>query len=237
MIGCDHCGELAGPHDHNPGCPAAPGRTFATRLLERIKAEADLKGWTGAPVPGSAAATLEWRMKRLGVPQEAIVNLRAPWKTRAREAAEAFASAPHAQDRFLLLAGDKGLGKSVAAAWLLRQQLQDGQPGCFWVPATAFTSMSAYEGEPERLERVAFLVLDDLGREPKGFARDLLSGVLMRRYEQLRRTVLTTNAPADEVQALYGPALWDRIRTGMVVSLDGPSMRRAEGARAGGGER
>lgn len=234
MIGCDHCGDLMGPHDHYPDCPNNPGKRVVSEMLLRLR---DLgEAWDrrvareGAPAHGSEAAKLEWRMKRLGVPQEAIKNLRAPWKTRAREAAEEFASAPHKQDRFLLLAGDRGLGKTVAAAWLVRQQLQDGQPGCFWVPATAFTSMSAYEGEPERLERVTFLVVDDLGRESeKGLARNMLSGVLMRRYEQLRRTVLTTNASVADVQALYGAALWDRIRTGMVVPLEGPSMRTRGG--------
>jgi DNA replication protein DnaC len=194
-------------------------------LLDRIKAEATAKGWTAEPARGSTAATLEWRMRRLGVPLEAIENLRSPWNTRAREAAAEFCTAPHAQDRFLLLAGNRGVGKTVAAAWLLRQQLLDGHPGCLWVPATDFTSMSAYDGKVERLERVALLVVDDIGRESKGFARDLLSGVLLRRYEEMRRTVLTTNAAPSEMQTLYGQATWDRIRTGMVVPLDGPSFR------------
>ena len=108
--------------------------------------------------------------------------------------------------------------------------------GGVFVKAGEVTRLGAFRVEEiQRLERAKLLVLDDLGREPLdagGWAETAMHALLDRRYEDKRRTIVTTNLTASQFRDRYGRdggRLVDRLReAGAWVNLVGESMRKAQ---------
>lgn len=158
---------------------------------------------------------------------------------RTREAAEAATDTPAllaarqwlgSGHTWLLLAGDVGTGKSVAAAWALLEATRSGQTVAFRRAAEVARLSGFDEGAEElaRLKRVGLLVLDDLGTEcATGWGQSILHELLDTRHEDKRRTVLTSNLKRTDARARLGDRLSDRIQQdGRVVWLEGKSQRR-----------
>jgi DNA replication protein DnaC len=134
------------------------------------------------------------------------------------------------EERILVLGGDRGVGKTTAAAWLACQV-----HGARFLDATRLMRVDTYSDESMNpLERCPLLVLDDLGTEyadVKGKLSSLVDGLVNTRYAGLRRTVVTTNLNASQFKLRYGERIADRIReAGRFVELGGESLR---GRKAG----
>lgn len=190
---------------------------------------------------------LESQLQKAGVPLAVVSGLRVPLKaTQALAAARAFLGAPRHLACFLVLLGSPGRGKSLAAAWVMREVLRrDGWNKAAtgghalpveFVEASRLTRVSSYDkldGQwMDDLATVPVLVLDDAGDEATTAGQDALSGLLLQRSAKFRRTVLTSNLRKEAFERRYGMALADRIRSsGVVVELAGKSMRPDSEAR------
>lgn len=124
----------------------------------------------------------------------------------------------------LVIAGDIGVGKSVAAAYGMRQRR-----GRF-VSSSALTEMARFGDENDARRKAAFatplLVLDDVGVE-KEWVAPLVESLLVERHNQQRRTVLTTNLDVKAFAKHYKGRVADRISSaGMFIPLLGPSLRK-----------
>ena len=128
---------------------------------------------------------------------------------------------------FLVLGGNVGTGKTVAAAYAVSKR------GGLFRKASQITRMSQYDAEAwDRLYRAGLLVIDDLGTEPLdqgGWGMSALLDLFDRRYDDRARTVITTNLTADALKARYssdGGRFADRLReTARWINFAGPSLR------------
>lgn len=150
----------------------------------------------------------------------------------------------------LLLLGDPGTGKSVAAArWLLLPSAHiahwfttDGYPGVkwdyrgtkgLWRSARSLARVQQYdEAAIEALTKPDRLVLDDFGVEfldTKGFLRSLIDEIVQERHRRELLTVITANLSVPEFVERYGRRVSDRIaETGQPVVCLGRSFRTAK---------
>ncbi len=153
----------------------------------------------------------------------------------------------------LLLLGDPGTGKSLAAArWLLAPSCSltrwqcvitskaggrwefggYGRGAARWRTAKSLSRVQQYDqGAIDDLITPSRLVLDDLGTEyldKGGFLLSLIDEIISERHRRDLPTVLTTNNTAAEFAQRYGGRVVDRIRgSGAIVVCDGKSLRGA----------
>lgn len=130
---------------------------------------------------------------------------------------------------WLLLAGDVGTGKSVAAAWALLEVAKQGQRIAFR-RASEIARMSGFDvgaKDIAALKSVGLLVVDDLGTECQtGWAASIFHELFDARHEAKRRTIITSNLKRADARARLGDRLSDRVQQdGRVVWLEGSSMR------------
>lgn len=130
----------------------------------------------------------------------------------------------------LLLIGNVGTGKSVAAGWLAQQAIQRGA-SVVWLRAPEVGTAAAFGEQAtslkERARRTSLLVIDDLGAEVDGaYFRCWLEDVLGFRHAHEQRTVLTTNLDRQTLGDRLGQRLLDRLREGATFSMNSPSMRQ-----------
>jgi hypothetical protein len=132
---------------------------------------------------------------------------------------------------FLLMCGDTGVGKSVAACWALEQK------GGLFVEASILLCRPSWDDEhwdPARDARI--LVIDDLGAEQAGeknFENTNLLSLMSHRYADLKKTIITTNMTWERFKLRYASAdggrTIDRLRdAGRVFSVSGRSLRSAQ---------
>jgi len=164
--------------------------------------------------------------RNVQVPERTLRASVDPKPTQALECAREWLAG---EKLWLVLLGSTGLGKSVAAAWALRQCANAGV-GVAWVQAAGLASMvGGFDNVArfERLQHVAVLCLDDLGLEhDSGFGRSLLGELLQARHENQLRTILTTNLSGADFRARVGERVADRIRADCIAKeLRGESMR------------
>lgn len=139
----------------------------------------------------------------------------------------------------LVLAGPKGVGKTLAAAWVMFHADPVLPYGGKWrtehAPrfrhATEFAEVSLY-GEGDKPERLAIkntkcLVIDDLGTEiATEHFLTLFDGVFNARYGGMGITAITTNLTAETFALRYGERVYDRIRgRGEWYDISEESMR------------
>lgn len=143
-----------------------------------------------------------------------------------------------AGERWLLLVGDVGLGKTGLAIALLLQWMRDGKAGLYMV-APSFLSRIRSTYRPNRdddLDEDAvldsavtapLLVLDDVGKvRLSDWGQEKLFTLVNERYIAGRRTVITSNFDVDALEEHLWDATWDRIRGASdVVKLTGDSLR------------
>lgn len=197
---------------------------------------------------GMEPQDLAYRLQRIGVPAEDILALRGPLEdTSALQAAKKFLAAPReAALNFLLLVGGPGVGKTLAASYVLRDEARrfdwNGQAGggvtvepLQFIRAGELTRIDTRDRlDTQRLNGMAkcrLLVLDDAGDEGGPIGRDALVEMLLRRDANGRRTVVTTNLTAERFAELYGKPLMDRIRVrGIAPNLTKEKSRRKRAA-------
>lgn len=135
----------------------------------------------------------------------------------------------------LFLAGPASSGKTQAAVHVLAEWARgyswgrqaSGQDERLGVFTRAVDVASADRFSPEgrawleRLRAAPVLVLDDLGSESAtGPGAALLYDVIDERYRQLRRTVVTTNLRAQQLQEGYDERLLRRLRESSICLLE-----------------
>lgn len=131
----------------------------------------------------------------------------------------------------LMLLGDSGLGKSVAAAWCAREAWV-AHGSVRWIPCNQQQLERHFGPDADRLRTAAtnatLLVIDDLERERSTDAWvDWLKAVLHQRHAHQRKTIITSNKGGTVLEARLGPATWDRLADGGAIkACHGASMRR-----------
>jgi hypothetical protein len=144
-----------------------------------------------------------------------------------------------AGERWLLLTGDVGVGKSGIAASLLTEWLRSGQAGLYVSMPMFFSRIRATyrdNGDPiDELDvlgaviSVPLLVLDDLGVVLLSeWAREKLYRLITERAAEGHRTIVTSNLRVENglLEAYVGAPIWDRIRGAAdVVHITGESLR------------
>jgi DNA replication protein DnaC len=196
------------------------------------------------PLPEADAAPLEeryeWRARaeadrrarrprllteRMGWPIRAVFEASSADETKPciRAVAEWQRSASHC---LLVLSGQRGAGKTVAAAWwALRQSC-----AVEFVTAERFVTTSSFDGARDRWTEADALVLDDLGveyQDAKGASASALDALVNEYYSRGRPLVVTTNLGRDEFKARVGERIADRIRecNGWRSLANAPSLR------------
>lgn len=124
----------------------------------------------------------------------------------------------------LVLSGQPGCGKTVAAAWWA---LQRAIPAAF-VRAATFAATSRYDEERRKVLETS-LVLDDLGAEyndAKGSFLVDLDELVDSHYGNRRPLIITTNLDPQAFKARYGERVVDRLREcGTWKSVGSVSLR------------
>jgi DNA replication protein DnaC len=174
-------------------------------------------------------------LERSGAGERSLKAAASPQQTHALEAAQLWMS--ESPPRWaLMLRGDVGTGKTVAACWSLRRAALQGESVAFRKSGevTRLSGFAAGADELRMLKGVGLLVIDDVGAESLNeWGRALLVELLDYRYEENARTVLTANPPWEapdgkpSLVSRLGQRIVDRLRQGgRVVELEGRSMRR-----------
>lgn len=148
----------------------------------------------------------------------------------------------------ILIVGPRGRGKTLAATWLAwmtwrahRLQARTGEPSrrmmyASW-PELAEAERATWRGSregvssPLELARNAdLLVLDELHEQrDANLEGGWFQGLLDSRYRSLQRTILVSCWEASALANVMPASALDRIaETGVVLTLDGPSMRVEE---------
>ena len=222
------------------------------RIFDRWKQQRE-RGWSEVAIPTREPRSMRRLLAGAGAPLDAIEALRAPKQTRAMAAAKQYLEDDSHDLRALALLGQRGVGKTVAACWVLGRLLQEcdlaDRPSGDEVRQTGFgyflhaTTLSRYLGDKassewmDRLGRCSALLLDDLGKEPlSGYRADEFRAALFElvntRHGNRRATLLTSNLNATDVERRYGKALMDRLRDrGLVSELAGESLRGRQAAK------
>lgn len=188
-------------------------------------------------------------LRAMGMPHDAVDALGRLSEGEHIAAARKFWAAPAVEKRFLLLLGTVGTGKTVAAAWVLGEQIARErvhvaptgpipgrrEPGLFARAAT-FSRLSAYNADDrewfERMCECGVLVLDDLAAESLSqVGAAMLDELLDRRYGARLRTVITSNLSKDAFLLRLGDRAADRMRHFAVLSQSSGKSLRTKAAR------
>lgn len=189
----------------------------------------------GSTVPNEP---IEARLSRMGVPPRYINERIIDWKPdngspRLRVAAWIDQWQP--DPCFLTLEGNKGQGKTMLAAGVLRYALQRWRvQGMFVVVPELIDryrrtqsrdrAVETPEDIDDILRRVPLLVMDDLGvGRQTDFADERLYLVINRRYNEMKPTVITTNVALTELEE----RIRSRILSGTHVQFKGEDRRLA----------
>ena len=166
-----------------------------------------------------------------GLPKRLLKNLHSSFQsTYATKSVDEF----HGSDDnawCLVLSGDKGCGKSTAAAYWLYSILTYPRTEYDkrrvttktrrWYSSSRIQRISDYKENGSELEKlfvVPHLVIDDLGVEyldAKGYTQKRFDEILDERYSNFRKTLITTNLNARDFRDRYGTRIFDRIREGL----------------------
>lgn len=184
------------------------------------------------------------KLQQLGVPYDAVSAARKPQHNVAMSAAMRFRDADVTSARMLILAGDYGVGKSTAAAWLLGKAVErfdwDNVPSgtkllspFLWTHASEVTSEIDFgRVSPDwltSLRKARYLVLDDLGKDATQVGRTALRDVLVERLDKHRPTVITSNLGPEQLRSAYGDSWFERAKAfAMVPDLSKEKSMRAK---------
>jgi hypothetical protein len=128
------------------------------------------------------------------------------------------------QATLIVLSGEPGTGKSMAAAAVLHRWWRETAPvnpwgklqphdGRLWIAAVHLARLQPWSEDVQALEVPGMLVLDDLGEEegtPKAIA--MVSDLITTRFGEDKATVITTNLDGSTFIGRYGTRITDRLR-------------------------
>lgn len=139
---------------------------------------------------------------------------------------------------WLMISGDLGVGKTGLEIGLVKKALASGKSALYrpfveLLSDIRATYRSRDASEPDEADLVGackavdVLALDDMGAERvTGWAQERLFEILNHRYNERRRTILTTNLGPGEMEAHVGDRILARIN-GMswMYEIVGPNLR------------
>jgi len=192
--------------------------------------------WEDEPDANQGPSEWHLAMLRKGVPPRVVRCLESdPRTTPAMDAAKRWT-----KGTFLCLSGESGVGKSVAAGWLISRgplgpcpftQPQGHEQFAYWPHGPKWTRANdlalGFQPIPGEIRRASVLVIDDLGDEKNSeHSRGRLSTLLSERDDLQARTVITTNLNAATLAHRYGVRFVDRIKGhGFLTAIRGETMR------------
>jgi len=138
----------------------------------------------------------------------------------------------------MVLWGANGVGKTAAAAYILKEARRRGKTGLF-ITVSQYIRDSMEKSRfdesftmDQRARSVNMLVLDDLGKEfrnstvPKHTIEGMLEDLLRERSSNLRSTIITSNLSPKQLTEAYGCSFYEVIReTSPLVQMLGLSHR------------
>jgi len=141
---------------------------------------------------------------------------------------------------FVLMFGESHCGKSLAAAWLVREIVLSHLKHKPFLGSPFFNNFvkfghaddladlarfGAPSGMRKSMVSVPFLVIDDLGTENANDAwRALLNDIIDRRYQHFQPTIITTNLSTEDFKRRYGVRICKRIEEdGLIVAGKKPN--------------
>lgn len=220
----DAAGEpLSGFRIYCP-CPDGSGLQFTNRQAQR-QAEQEHRArqvatlWDGIGIPSRFADSTLASYLRLSPDNSPLVQQLTDWLY---------------GDRWLVLYGLVGRGKTGLAAALARELVERGAGLLFrTVPDLLDRLKATYSGDGKESEllsalyAVDVLVLDDVGVDRStDWTIERLFRILNHRYDERRRTILTTNLGPNELSQFLGSRNFDRLREmTSFVRVGGPNLR------------
>jgi len=139
---------------------------------------------------------------------------------------------------WLILAGDLGVGKTGLAIGLIKKALSEGRASLYrpfveLLSDIRATYRSRDASEPDEadlvraLKSAEVLALDDVGAaRATGWAQERLYEILNHRYNERRRTIVTTNLSPADLEDHLGDRVYSRINgMGWLYAIDGPNLR------------
>lgn len=140
---------------------------------------------------------------------------------------------PYEKKNTCLLLGGTGAGKTFGAIGFVCQQANSVRQTAF---ITAYKLSEAivrkdFEGL-DRLEKVQYLIIDDLGAEPEGYkGKDFIAhfeNLFITRHQANRMTLITSNNTLEQFKQVYGDRVVSRLREAGTVfqSPDGDLRKR-----------
>lgn len=178
------------------------------------------------------------RDARLDIPQRHARLLELKWPLRALNTARNAQDTPaivrirewSPRKSAIVLAGQKGCGKTVAAAW---RALHWGRAATFrFVHAADLACIGRYSAEWKELLDAPALCIDDLGAEYSDVKESFLvdfENLINRFYANERPLIVTTNMTVRALGERYGGRVYDRmIECAQWENVDGPSLRLDE---------
>jgi DNA replication protein DnaC len=136
--------------------------------------------------------------------------------------------------RWFMLIGEPGLGKSFAAAWMLRafmrsqlaiEYIEHLKGGFYWIPArridTFIRTPDVQVDFYERVKNATLVVVDDLGDESPDEKRNwktrYIAYLIEERYDANKPVIFTTNlqitpsVKEEIISSLYGERVYSRL--------------------------
>lgn len=180
------------------------------------------------------------QVERVGAPHHVLSVARKPDSRFTLEGAKRWWNITRSGKPTLLLSGDTGTGKSVAAAWCaikyaearhwwISKPTGDARVPLVWIPADNIARLSLLRDEDEALlERAGaaeLLVVDELGAMGGKAGLLALAQLLARRIDSGKPLVVTTNTSGEELSVALGRHVVDRLRTAHVVKSTEKSQR------------
>jgi len=187
---------------------------------------------------------LEWRIKRAGLPEQWTLES-FPFKRQPGVSQKQMRSLAEldfiSRAENLVLIGPTGVGKTGLASGLLLKALQNGFRGVFMRAQDLFDEMYASLADRStrrlinRLARVEFLLIDEMGYLNLRPEQTNVFFKLMEERYRRKSTVITTNLDYEEWSNFLGnealvTALLSRLRHQChTIRIDGPSLREPQG--------
>lgn len=213
-VGCSRCRDV-GWLSRRGNAVECPCGLVQQRRTERVFAHSQ--------VPESMRCwTMQSFADRSGKHQ-LVADIRAAWDT---------------TDRWLLLTGPVGVGKTGIAVSLLNEHLASGEGGLYMVAPTLLERIrSTYDADEKVSEsavmsaliQTPLLLLDDLGKvKLTEWGQEKLYTLISERYGARRRTIVTSNYRIDDgtLEAHLQAATFDRLRGASdLFEINGKSLR------------
>lgn len=143
--------------------------------------------------------------------------------------------AREAPSRSLFIIGACGVGKTGLAISILKERIKQEVPSLFVsVPdlldkiRATFGGHGDYTELMDAVQKIDFLVLDDLGAEyPTAWAKEKMYQLIGYRHAWQLPMVATSNLTLEELERQVGErALWRMLEMGTVILLEGRNLRK-----------